>query len=128
MVKPMDSSMFANDTFFRQENLQDSGVAYVQLQANLGNDDVQPSTINVIGFRVGLDPIRDGELIKRGGRWVTFGCLIFDYETLFGVGSEPSGGDEYTVNGETFRVEAFDPSGDMFIIKALSRQAKRPHA
>jgi hypothetical protein len=111
-MRPFDSGKFFRDEFFRKAASGDDGSASVTSNSTT-------ATVRC-SHRSGLDPMRDGGLIQRGGKWEEIGFWIPDWETAFGAGAEPAHGDLIVIDADTFRVEATDRQGDVFCIKALA--------
>lgn len=116
MVAPFDSSLFFSDPFFTQQRAGSSQTAVVTHNGTT-------ASLSSI-YRHGLDPMRDGPLIKLGGHWAEICFLIVDWEAAFGVGSEPAIQDVVTCDGESFRVQAHSKDGDTITIKAIGNQRK----
>jgi hypothetical protein len=113
-MRPFESGKFIRDEFFRKSSADESGTAAVTHGGTT-------ATIRC-GHRSGLDPVRDGQLIQRGGKWREIVFWLPDWVAAFGAGSEPAHADTIDLEGDTYRVEAFSKDGDLFTIKSLASQ------
>ena len=124
MVKPFSSEMFVKDPFFLQQDNTSSGfVTVTPKTAPVGY--ASAADLPCVS-RQGLDPIRDGALIQRGGVWYVVAVMAYLWEQAFGSANFPHAHDKMVVDGAELDVDCYERSGDMFIIKAIYRQrAKR---
>lgn len=104
----VDNAAFFDDPFFAKELV-------------IARAPALTSTASITGIiATGLDPQRDGAMTSRGGQWAQIACLVSEHETYFGSSSHPEQHDEWTIDGETYRVEAWQKRGDVFTVKAVA--------
>lgn len=116
-MTPFDSSTFFTDPFF---TTQSAGEASTCVYAQFGSSS---ATLPAI-YRHGLDPVRDGPLMRVPGYWAEIVVLVADFRAAFGATSEPQSQDTITIDNGLYRVQQHGRDGDTFTIKAVKDQRK----